>query len=61
MLTLHAAPDGYALAFVDLDRRETLARFPTFDAAARALRAAEAAALKIASLQSYNHRSKLRP
>lgn len=60
MLTLHAAPDGYALAFVGRDH-EQVAAFPTFDAAARALRAAEAAALKIASLQSYNHRSKLRP
>jgi hypothetical protein len=61
MLTLHAAPNGYALAFVDGDRRETLARFPTFDAAARALRAAEAAASKLVSLQSYNLVPKLRP
>lgn len=61
MLTLHAAPDGYALAFVAGDRRETLALFPTFPAAARALRAAEAAAARLASLQTYNPMPKLRP
>lgn len=60
-LTLHAAPDGYALAFVGDRRRETVAVFGTFEAAARALRRAEAAATDVASLQAYNVVPKLHP
>jgi len=50
-LDLHAALDGYALAFVRRDRRgalqarEIVALFPTFATASAALRAARAAAL----------------
>ncbi len=53
-LDLHAALDGYALAFVTRDRRgaarahEIVALFPTLSAAIAALRSARAAALSLA-------------